>query len=620
MVLLLPLCFIAIATALFRLSPQLSLREIFLRTSVITGLLILFSCEALSLFKAITFPNLVCFWLVVLLLSLWKIRESSPQKFPSIPSLSLFERCVCYSCLILIFIMGLVACFGITYTWDAMAYHMARVVHWEQNRSVFLYPTTLPLQLYTPPFAEYVLLHLYILGDGDHWVNLASLFAMLGSCLGVSLIAKEFGANRLGQMVAFVLSVSLPIAIGQATSTKNDLIMAFWIVTFVYFLCRLNKEFSWGYVLLAGTSLGLSFLTKGTAYLYGLPFIVAFIITARLQLRFKALTLIVCLLLSLVINSFCYVRMASAPVEYNVTQNWLFNKKMNLPLFISNTVRNISQQISFPSQNINLLLYEKVLQLHQALGLDLRDSHITFAQSYFFIIPYKNQQDMETANSWHMIIIITFAVLFFFCKNKIPLSGRIYFYTLIGVFILLNLVLKWQKGGSRFYMTWFILFSPILGQWLGQYKKLGSLIAALFIISALPRTLFNTYTPFMGTPKSLYSYYVPYWRAVHYIEDMGCSEIGIHHHWPDSQLNWEYPYWMALRETGKPFRLEHIRFDNEPPFKEGYPLGNFDPCAIIIYEKKDFNGRVISFHNKKFERKKKFRNLFIFLPTKKARK
>jgi hypothetical protein len=53
-----------------------------------------------------------------------------------------------------------------------MSYHLARVAHWGQNHTVAFYPTHIVRQLYQPPWAEYAMLHLYILAGGDRLANL----------------------------------------------------------------------------------------------------------------------------------------------------------------------------------------------------------------------------------------------------------------------------------------------------------------------------------------------------------------------------------------------------------------------------------------------------------------
>ena len=64
--------------------------------------------------------------------------------------------------------------------WDSMVYHMGRVVHWMQNRSVDHYPTSIDRQLYLGPWTEFAILHLQVLTGGDRWANLVQWMALPG--------------------------------------------------------------------------------------------------------------------------------------------------------------------------------------------------------------------------------------------------------------------------------------------------------------------------------------------------------------------------------------------------------------------------------------------------------
>ena len=55
----------------------------------------------------------------------------------------------------------------IPYNWDSMTYHLGRVVHWAQNRSVAHYGTHIMRQVFSPALAEFVNLHVYIMSNGN---------------------------------------------------------------------------------------------------------------------------------------------------------------------------------------------------------------------------------------------------------------------------------------------------------------------------------------------------------------------------------------------------------------------------------------------------------------------
>lgn len=96
-----------------------------------------------------------------------------------------------------------------------MTYHMSRVVHWIQNRSIAHYPTHITRQLHQSPWTEYAILHFQILSGSDRFANLIQWFSMVGATLGVSLIAKQMGADLRGQFFAAVFSITIPMGILQ---------------------------------------------------------------------------------------------------------------------------------------------------------------------------------------------------------------------------------------------------------------------------------------------------------------------------------------------------------------------------------------------------------------------
>lgn len=126
-------------------------------------------------------------------------------------------------------LLALVAVAALTYrpnNWDSMTYHLARVAHWIQNRSVAAYPTASVRQTALPPGAEYLLLVLQVIAGSDRLANLVQLGAW-GLVVGAAApLARCFGATRRIARAATLLVASAPMALLQASSTQNDLVAA----------------------------------------------------------------------------------------------------------------------------------------------------------------------------------------------------------------------------------------------------------------------------------------------------------------------------------------------------------------------------------------------------------
>ena len=111
-----------------------------------------------------------------------------------------------------------------------MTYHLARVMRWIQDASLAPFPSHQISQDIQPPWAEYTLLNLHLLSGSDWLDGLVQWGCFAGCVVGVSLIAARLGAGGRGQVFAAVYAATIPMAIIQASSVQNDLVVAYWLV------------------------------------------------------------------------------------------------------------------------------------------------------------------------------------------------------------------------------------------------------------------------------------------------------------------------------------------------------------------------------------------------------
>ena len=156
-------------------------------------------------------------------------------------------------------------------TVDVLTYHLPRVAHWIQAGNVEFYPTNIERQLFNNPFAEYTILHLQILSGGDFYANLVQFFSFVSLGIVASLIAAKFRLDKFYQLLTVLIVSTIPIAILQASSAKNDLVVSLFICCFLYFYIQAAENNELSNFIFAGLALGLALLTKGNAYLYCFP-------------------------------------------------------------------------------------------------------------------------------------------------------------------------------------------------------------------------------------------------------------------------------------------------------------------------------------------------------------
>jgi len=601
--------FIAIFFVFQKFRTTSSWRISFLSASLVWGLLLTAITEFLSLFKLIGFWELSGAWglgVILALICLTRINRvnSSDRKlniqlsFVGIPRFDLFLLAGITSIIIIIGVTGWVSPPN---NWDSMTYHMSRVMHWIQNGSVAYYPTHILRQLHQNPWGEFAILHFQILSGTDRFANLIQWFSMVGATLGVSLIAKQLGANLRGQVFAGAISVSIPMGILQGSSTQNDYVVSFWLVCFTYFAILLKENGKFLYSLAVGISLGLAVLAKATTYIYAFPFMLWLGVSLIQSRRTKGLWLIALIaIIATAINFGHYSR------SYDLYSNPLGpgqegeNYKYSNDIFTirsvaSNVIRNIGLHISTPFESVNSLLENGIYDLHSVIGIDPNDTRTTWAGTKFHI-GYISRHEDEAGNLLHLALIIS-TIPIIVLQQPRQKDLVYYLVCLVSAFILFNLYLKWQPWNSRLHLPLFILWSSIIGLSLSKIRIHGvaNVYITILLLGALPYILINKSRPIMGQESilgasrtELYfrshpSLTEPYISSAQFILKSQCSDIGL----VLSSDDWEYPFWVLLHDEDKrTIHIEHVNVTNRSQvISQNYPFNSFTPCAIVVMSK-----------------------------------
>ena len=596
------LSFLCLVIYLGQIRPSWGWRLSFLRSAVFFGAYGVLSIEVFSLFDAVTQAALTIVWSIPLIglsiaLGVLRGRDKGLHlpiiRFPE----DLFERISIIGIILIILITAIVAWLTPPQTWDSLNYHMSRVAHWAQNQSVKPFATGIEIQNSIPPGAELGFLHLYVLGGGDRYVNFIEWFAMLGSMVGVSLVAKEFGANRYGQIISVVFAATIPMGIVQASSTMTDYVVALWMVCVAVEILRLQDKRSIVIeVVVMSTAAGLAILTKPIAYAYLLPLALyaAFRLIRISNWKVLVGTSILAVSLVGILNIGHFDRMiytyGNVFPEDQVTRH--SNEMKNLRGLTSNVLRNIGLHVGTPSPHINKGMYIVIEKIHDWIGIDLNDPRTTSFGVFKVKTPITNE--VTIGNPLHAWIILGFFILLVAGRWKALQPELVVFSLLVlSTFFIYSFVFKWQIFGSRFHLPFFILLAPVIGTSFArvlpvQVLNVAGIITLLlswpWLMSIQSRPLIPDSESRVGSiliesRDNLYfgngpNYQYPYVEVTERIRDAGCTSIGL----ALAGNAAEYPFWVLMGSPREDVRLEWIV--SGTPSARLTPT-DFHPCAVI---------------------------------------
>ena len=495
-------------------------------------------------------------------------------------------------------------------TTDSLRYHMPRVLHWAQNRSLAHYATSYQPQLWNPPWAEMAILHLRLLWGSDRLANLVQWISMLGSLVVVAGIARLLGSSKLGQAASVAFAFSLPMGILQATSTQTDYVTAFWLICTAY-LVVLSKQRPLGRpeLISLGMAVGLGMLSKATFYIYAIPFVTWYVATLLRRSGWRQ-TIVAgswVTVPALLINAGHWARNVTVFGGLFGSAEWVrvnTNVGTSGPIgaeFLSSLFKSLAGNFASPSETFNYEFWEFVIKLDRVLGVD--------SGGYALLWGW-NHEDIA-GNPLHIGLV---AVTLFLLMVFRPWRAAVWQYALAALagFLLLALTVSYGAYGVRFQLPFFIAWAPLYGVSLGAIRARWPAVAATTALLSLsiPWILFNSTRPLIGLqpdPKGLElpcilgctavgsilevpeeDLLFANWRSLaapsaaitEKIEEQGCRQVGLR----IDSIDMEYPFWWLLGAPNSGVRIETL---HTFPRLESLKDPEFEPCAIICTICKD---------------------------------
>jgi 4-amino-4-deoxy-L-arabinose transferase-like glycosyltransferase len=561
------------------------------RAAIVWAGLAAVSAEGLGLFGAIGRPGLVAFWLVAALAVATRCRSWPRPKVPSRTGLGTWLGVA-----VLVGLVTVTALLAPPNTWDSMTYHMARVMHWQQQGSLADYPTAIVRQLASNPLAEILILHFQVLAGDDRCANLVQTLAYAGSAVVAAALARRLGGGDREAGLAALLVATLPMAILQGSSTQNDLTAAFFLLAAAERLLAWRDGGRSRQALEFAGAVGLALLTKGTAYFFAAPLVAMagwWLLRGR-DRRGPAARLALGLamaLVALVLNAGHWQRNLTAFGTPLGPQYGVATEEIGSGALASNLLRGLASNLASPVTALNEAVVTAVTALHALVGRDVNDPRLTFPQTRFELTRSVLDEN-QAGNPLHLGLIVLALVLALPVRNRaVAVFGAL----VLAGGLLFCLGLRWQPWITRLQLPFFVLAMAPVAVLLGE-RLSGRILgpgAAVLLVMALPWAIMNQARPLYGEPTRSFAHHLSpdIWRAdrgdqifamrpalepavqaaVAAIRDRTGSGVGL----VLGGDSWEYPFWVLINgdRSRPPVRIEHVCAG---------AVGDFAPRAVLL--------------------------------------
>lgn len=609
-----PLVVLALLIATLRTGSRpesATLREDILSAVVILGVVVALATESLGAFHAITFGSVLIFWLVVTMFTatalVWCWRQTGPPAPLRLPDLGAVDALLVASIAAIALVLLVVAWLAPPQSPDSIGYHMSRVMHWIQNRSLDHYPTPDAPQLYLAPFAEIVRLHLQMLSGADRAGCLLQWLAAMGALCGVSLLARDLGGGRRAQIFAALFTITLPIGITQASSGKNGWVEALWLVSFAHF----SGVFSAGahdarssrYTVTAFAALGLGLMTRITASLFALPLVLLAALRALRNPPPGRQLLTAAAAGVAIVGALCgpyfarNLEVYGHPLADPDFQKHGSLEQVTPALVLSNVVRHAAFQFGTPSKELNDLLMRSVVRVHDLIGADPFDRRSSSPAPFQIRRPTRIEE--LAFNPLHLLLVLVAALAMIASRRVRRRSSRLLPLLAVGgAYLLFCSMVKWQAPGGRLLMPLFVLAAPLVAVVVEDLFRGRSTLAisAILFITCVPYAVATSARPLsfepgkglLVTPRSdLYFARVTpamrnaYKEVAQVVKESHVRNLGVV--FPRSGYA-EYLLWLLLKDVEPPVRIENVAVkDQSGRLASLAPFNEFHPDLVVVF-------------------------------------
>jgi hypothetical protein len=494
--------------------------------------------------------------------------------------------------------------------WDSMVYHNARVMEWWDHGSVAPWETPSDRQVRMPPLASYFKLALLGLTGNDVLFNLVQWAFFAFSILAAAVLAAHLvPSDRAGPWAALLVA-TIPMAVLQATSTQNDVVVAGYLLAAAFFLLRAPGTDGRPVrdLALGGAAIGLACATKGTAYILAVPLLMVTVWTAAGRIArgpgserraWAAGLAAAAVLVVLPSAGFWWrnVRALGSPVgavaEVVRPSAFLSRGPGKAPaLAVSQVLRSAVLQLG----QLRVLgvggdtLVSAAARAHGALGIGVDEPAVSGAFPFAAAAsPALNHEDTAPSTATFLVLVTTTGIAL--ATRALPGRRAVLAAFAAGwvAWLLVVLFVRWMPWNARLQLPALILLAvpagAVVAESLGRAPR--AVLASLLVLQALPALLVNSSRPLVGAfaphgARSIFatSRWEDYFRDQPALQGeveevmtavaRRCEPGGVVQLDLDGDA-WEYALWVGARRFAPGVRL-----------RAGVPRpGDPAPCAVV---------------------------------------
>jgi hypothetical protein len=496
---------------------------------------------------------------------------------------------------------------------DSMIYHLARVEHWIQNRTVAPFATHYLPQVEFSPLSEFNLAHLHLLAGTDRFDACMELVSALVCIVGVSELARLLGASRATQIAASVICATIPTGILLASSTDNDYLAAAAGVGLLLIVTNFSFVGRWGYRAIAlGATIGLSYMAKSTiSLLIGPAVLVLLAVVVFRQVRTedplvtlrRGINQIVVIGASAVavVGVFLVQTAQLFGSLEGPTTKGLIDSHITISGMAANTIRATAANFQIGDGSAGIQTYVSKIALgilghtYSIFGIAQNNPDYyygtqhgdMFATTYYS--PYQRVPEFG-ANPWNILLFVSAILVLAVALARGHKHFRIVLVLALSLgagFLLFTGLDKWAPFNVRYQLPLLVVASVVIAIALSIFPRwVTRLVMVGLVIACLPQLLDNSEAPLVPPHQYHGSYLAPYFgmmpslaaEAPGYqtittmLAQSTCTQSAI-----GNRVYFEYPLWAGLQHERYKGVLNDFDVHNATKKLES----TYRPCATI---------------------------------------